>query len=693
MRWLCLILLFPALVSTAQDRCPEGQHFGSPEFENWMMSKQLERQFLKSTAQTSQIYTVPVVVHVVHNGEAVGVGTNISDERIFRQIEVLNEDFRRQNADAANTLPEFQGVAADIEIQFVLARQDPNGLPTTGIVRVQGSQSSYPYQETNSVLKNQSAQWDPNDYLNIWVADLSSGLLGWSSWPDTDLQPQGLGWAPSPANQEGVAVDYAFFGDNPAAGSFASYGRTLTHEMGHFFGLLHTFSGGCESNGDYCADTPSQQFSTSTTESCPLSQVSCGSLDMVQNYMDYSADVCMNLFTNDQKARMRTVIENSPRRKTLTTSPGLQSPIPPDFDLAIQAVQDLPLVSCNHTHTPTLVLTNLGLETIENVVIQKIQNGSSSMIELADLSILHLQSVYLPVELAGLNNGTNSISFQILEINGAPDENPVNDFFSRSVTITGSGSPSPFREDFNSTQWLTGAMSGSQEWEKLSLEGTEVYAIRKFNQPTNVESWLISNLISLEDQDEAGLFGRMSYKRRSGFQDQLRVYVSVDCGTTFQLINTINLEDYTLFDPTTNSWTPSNASVGWKEFFTNLSAYVGQTIRVAYSFTNKGGNNFFLSNVEITNNASAKQPRPIDSFVVYPNPGNGRFKVTLNLEETVDKVTFQLFDQSGKLVLEEQRNNILNQTFEVVVPDYLGSYFLRIKAGNFEQTQRILISR
>ena len=136
------------------------------QFENWLKKKIDQRKASPANGRTKEIITIPVVVHIVHNGESIGVGRNIPDAQIQSQIDVLNEDFRRLNADASNTPSVFQPVAADIEIQFAMAQRDPEGLPTNGIVRVNGNREEWLLTD-NYDLKTLS-NWPTEDYLNMW---------------------------------------------------------------------------------------------------------------------------------------------------------------------------------------------------------------------------------------------------------------------------------------------------------------------------------------------------------------------------------------------------------------------------------------------------------------------------------------------------------------------------------------------
>ncbi|GIS08452.1 MAG: hypothetical protein CM15mP112_05640 [Flavobacteriales bacterium] len=196
---------------------------------------------LNNTNRLSQnIITIPVVVHVVYYNNT----ENISDQQIFSQIDILNEDFRRLNSDTINTPAAFQSVAADTEIEFCLATRDPNGNPTNGITRTSTTQTSF---STNDGVKYSSSggkdAWNTSKYLNMWVCDLSGGLLGYTQFPG------------GTASSDGVVCDYAYFGDIGTASSPYDLGRTTTHEVGHWLNLRHIW-GDSNCGNDFCNDTP-----------------------------------------------------------------------------------------------------------------------------------------------------------------------------------------------------------------------------------------------------------------------------------------------------------------------------------------------------------------------------------------------------------------------------------------------------
>lgn len=295
------------------------------QFETWMAQKIVEQQAM---SQIGSIIYIPVVVHVIHNGDAYGTGENIADEQVQSQITVMNQDFRRMiGTPGFNTNP----IGADTQVEFVLAKVDPNGNPTNGINRVNLCQASWSTGGINSTVKP-STIWDPTLYMNMWSVNFTdASLLGYAQFPESSLG--GLGTGAQNPNTDGVVANYTTFGSRtlyPAgtyAGTDYDKGRTMTHEVGHFLGLRHIWGDdGCPSpatnvatNEDFVADTPAaaaSNFGCATgTNSCPAP-----GNDMVENYMDYSDDSCMNIFTAGQKTRIVNVLNNSPRRSTFKTS-------------------------------------------------------------------------------------------------------------------------------------------------------------------------------------------------------------------------------------------------------------------------------------------------------------------------------------------------------------------------------------
>ena len=245
------------------------------------------------------VVSIPVVVHVLYRTSS----ENISDAQILSQIAVLNDDFRRNNADANNKWSQ----AADSEIEFCLASVDPSGNPTTGITRTSTNKTSF---GTNDAMKysNQGGKdaWPTDQYLNIWVCTIGGGILGYAQFPGSGSSAT-----------DGVVVGSTYFGTTGTATAPFNKGRTTTHEVGHWLNLRHIWGGGGCGVDDFVSDTPE---SDAANYGCASTHSSCGSADMVENYMDYSDDACMNLFTNGQKARMQALFAPGGFRRSLLTS-------------------------------------------------------------------------------------------------------------------------------------------------------------------------------------------------------------------------------------------------------------------------------------------------------------------------------------------------------------------------------------
>jgi len=265
------------------------------------LDRKIREGALNNKRQT--VYTIPTVVHVIYNN----ANDNLNDNLIYDQIARLNRDFRRLNSDQTNTLAQFQGVAGDAQIQFILAQTDPNGLTTTGVTRSTTATALFPAPGDGNF--NNDCQraatggvdaWDRTRYMNLWVCRMGGSILGYAQRPG------------GPAATDGVVISTDFFGAQLAAAPY-NLGRTVTHEVGHWFNLLHMWGNnqeaGC-SEDDLVTDTP---VALGPNYGCTLNAQSCNVLNMVQNYMDYTDDACMNLFTDGQISRMRIQLVSGSR--------------------------------------------------------------------------------------------------------------------------------------------------------------------------------------------------------------------------------------------------------------------------------------------------------------------------------------------------------------------------------------------
>lgn len=324
------IFLFP-LISLAQEdnfeAIPEKRNCSTmevferlnsndPDYKQRLEAIEIQIQdYIKSHPQTDNlVINIPVVVHVVYKTTT----QNISTAQIQSQINILNQDFRKLNPDVSGVPTAFQSSVADCQINFCLATRDPNGAATSGITRTKTTKTSF---STNDFVKYTSRggkdAWDRNKYLNIWVCNLGS-YLGYAQFPG------------GAAATDGVVVGYKYFGNTGTAVYPFDKGRTATHEVGHWINLRHIWGDdgpGC-TGSDLVTDTPNQ---ADENYGCPaFPTISCSNGpngEMYMNYMDYTDDRCMFMFTNGQSSRMNASLNST--RASILTSNGCTAPSAP----------------------------------------------------------------------------------------------------------------------------------------------------------------------------------------------------------------------------------------------------------------------------------------------------------------------------------------------------------------------------
>ena len=388
-----------------------------PQFaRSWFALEQRMLQMQEMPAlRNEEILTIPVVFHVIHVGEEYGWMSNVPDEQLFSAIEALNEDFRKLPGSNGD------GVGVDTGIEFCLAKRDPNGNPTTGIVRVDGSSvpeyAENGIQATGDVGAGEIAvkslsNWPYQDYLNIWVVseiegnNAQSGIQGYSRFP-------------VPSMVDGVVVLYNATGTTGNIKSSTALNRTVTHEVGHYLGLYHTFhltssctpESNCATQGDRVCDTPQ------TTQSPSCNTLGCGQ-QMVENYMDYTAQTCMNAFTDGQRTRMRNTLIID--RATLLESLGCAAVT--EHDAGIAQIVAPTGSTCSPLVTPVVRLTNYGSAPLTSCTIHYSTNNENfaQFSWTGNLGSGSSVNVELP-QIAGIN-GDNELSAWVMNPNGQTDQ-------------------------------------------------------------------------------------------------------------------------------------------------------------------------------------------------------------------------------------------------------------------------------
>lgn len=620
------------------------------QFENWLQPLiEKQQQFDMLSSQSGGIIYIPVVVHVIHNGDAYGTNENITDAQVQSQITVMTQDFRRMlGTPGYNT----NTVGADTQIEFVLAKVDPNGNPTNGINRVNLCQASWSTGDINSIVKP-STIWDSTLYMNMWSVNFSDPtLLGYAQFPDAS----GLGGLPTSggsASTDGVVAGYRFFGSSDlTSGNFAppfDKGRTMTHEVGHFLGLLHTFQGGCIGSGDFCSDTPAI---LEPNGGCPSGIDTCTSntgLDMVENYMDYTDDACMNIFTAVQKTRITTIMNNAPRRLSLKTStkdiaiPLFANDAEVKIENSCSSVE--PTCSVPNPTSPAKVISlyNRGTNTLTSATLSYNMNGGTNYTNSWTGSLAPNAFAY--ITLANTNTaGTLNVS--ITNVNGGADARATNNTTSKSF---GTGSLA-YANATTFTFNLIGDSYGTEvTWTLKNQAGATLYSGGPYtNQTPGVTQPLVTNqswtlpangcyYLTVNDSWGDGLFdgaAQGSY--------------TVTAGST-TLVNVANFAA---------SGNPANTLISRVSYFTNN----GSLNNTSFDFTG--------------------------DIYVYPNPSRNELNISIPEGAELPK-TLAITNSLGQSIMTRKVEN--NDNLNINTSSLSnGVYFVTISNENYTKTLRFI---
>jgi len=462
----------------------------STEFENWLapiIATQREKNLTSKTAIVT--YTIPVVIHVIHDGDAINTisshtSENISDAQAISQITVLNQDFGKMSGTPGFGTTGYQ-LGVDCKINFVLAKQDPYGVLTNGIDHVNLGKAEWSEEEIDAIVKPET-QWDPTKYLNIWSVQFSSStrLLGYAQFP-SNSNLTGLNTIGGESLTDGVVINCNALGTNAGNdGSFQLYsnysmGRTSTHEIGHFLGLRHIWGDGngdeatnspdCTAS-DYCSDTPQagwEHYECGVFDTCPLDSGN----DMTENYMDYTNDGCMNTFTAEQKLRMRAVMINSPRRKELASSTVSTPGFTKTLDGALKNIL-ITVSGCGTSFTPSINFENKGTTSLQTATITYTVDNLNPKTFDWNGSLPQNTSGIISLPAIISTSGIHQFSATITSINSNADLNSLNNNTSKSFIMPSlsqlSGDPNPkvtltlqCDRDASETTWTLKNSSGA----------------------------------------------------------------------------------------------------------------------------------------------------------------------------------------------------------------------------------------
>lgn len=565
---------------------------------------------------SAAIITIPVVVHVVYRV----AGENISDAQAISQVQVLNDDFAKLNTDASKvTQPTFSTVASGAQIRFCLAQRDPSGNPTTGVIHKLTTATSF---STDDKVKS-SAQggddpWDVTKYVNIWVCNMGASLLGYGEFPTGSL-----------SNTWGLVLHYKYTGKNGSAIAPYNLGRTGTHEFGHCFNLYHIWGDdgtGC-TGSDQCTDTPNQAgehygcytAGSIQTDGC----TSTGSGVMWMNYMDYTDDACMYMFTANQVARMEAVVNTSPWN-ILGSSLGCTPVSALDAGITSVIAPVNGSSTCNNSVTPKITLSNTGSTTLTSATINYKMDAAATQTLVWTGTLTSGTSTVLTLNAySGLSNAAHTFSASVTSPNGGTDANATNNSMTSTFTVIAApvGAALPFVERFDAvtfppTGWVKSSANvtdATATWTRLA-NATGIPVV-----PTTTACAKMNNFAGSIDisgqldvlRSPALSFATANSTLKLKFDvshriysatdiDTLNVYISTDCGGSWTKVYTKGgTQLATVAGSLTTAYTPT-ANSQWRRDSLSLSPYAGlASVYLKFESRSGWGNNLYLDNINV----------------------------------------------------------------------------------------------
>lgn len=631
-------LLLTLHVSAQHRTCAAEEVLARQIMENPALQQEIQnienhtQRFLqKGGASDRTVYTIPVVIHLVYNTAA----ENLTDDQLLSQIDVLNADFRRTNADAGNTPAAFQAEAADCEINFCMATQDPNGNATNGIERRETTLTSFSSNDNVKFFSSGGLDiWDRDKYLNIWVCDLSGGLLGYAQFPG------------GAAATDGVVCDYAYFGTIGATPPFDK-GRTATHEVGHWFNCFHIWGDdGTSCNGsDLVNDTPNQ---ADENYGCPaFPTISCSNGpdgDMFMNYMDYTDDACMNLFTSGQKTRMQALLSAGGSREALASSPGCQAPVSCSSPGGLNATGITQTdATLNWNAVSGASSYNLEWKKNSDATWTSVTGITGTSHTLTGLTAGTLYDYRLQTDCGAGDLSSFSATAQFTTNSNCADQYEANNTNATAKVI-------PINEAFTA--------------QIATVNDKDYYKFSNTSSQKNIKV----ELTDLPFDYDLKLYKGTSLKKTSangGTTNEVVILNNATVGSDYKAY----VYGYNGAWSATQCYTlkASRSGTAWRSDGTN--AEPGEEIDLEVVFENAG-------------------------FGLFPNPSNGQVTVEVPME-TEGKVSVVILDPAGKAALTQQKTigKGENQfTFDVSnLPN--GVYFVQVRNGEIANTRKLVVQK
>ncbi len=656
----------------------------------------------QSGPTVQMVITCPIVVHCVYGSAA----QNISLNQVMSQLQVMNEDFGRTNADANS----HWSAAANTTIQFCLAQVDPLGNATTGLETRQYGTASTSW-STNDNVKHYANGglniWDPTRYLNIWVCNLTGGLLGYGEFPTG-----------STTTTFGVAIDYTCFGSNYTSyGTFSGIaapfdrGRTVTHEFSHCFNLYHIWGddGGACTGSDLCADTPNQADATSGCFTYPHTD-GCATTNpgiMYENYMDYSDDVCLNLFTANQKTRMLAVLNTAPYN-ALQTSTACGAPVTVSNDAGIFAIGTPNGNICGTSFIPSVTLKNFGSNNLTSCTINYRVDATANQTYSWSGTLTPGSTAIVALPSVTTTAATHTFTCYTSMPNNVADGLATNDQTTSTFTCVAGGGSLPFFEGFEGTTfvpagWALNNPDGGVTWARTTACAKTGVASAKMDNwgyqggngqidemtapPLNL-STVTSPVLTFQ-------VANTYWTVPQTMSDTLEVLVSSNCGATWTSVYKkwgTALSTAPPLSSNTVGFVPSASQ--WRLETVSLLPYQSSTtLYVKFRNISDYEDNTYIDDINIMNSTGIENSELGSLINLFPNPSTGVFNLNIALESQKD-LNVKVINPLGQTVQQfgELKSNGGMFTLDMSTEPN-GVYFVEITAGSQTTVKRIMINR
>lgn len=621
--------------------------------------------YKESSNRSGTIYYIPVVYHILHEG---GV-ENISDAQIKSDLNDLNDSYRKRNANVNAVNPAFQGISADVEIEFRLAQKKNDGTCFSGITRTYSSATNTGGNAAANAVKLAHGDFPGNKYMNIYIAKDIGGAAGYTYRPGPPFYSD---------MRNGIHVLHTYVG-NIGTSSQTGYNTTLAHEAGHWLNLAHLWGNsnnpGLASNcsgDDGISDTPNSIGWTF----CNTAGVSCGTLDNVENIMEYS--YCSKMFTNGQRTRMRAAATSviGGRNNLITagnhSATGIFDDIicSADFEAENESVcQNTPIQFYDNSyHNPTSWSWSFpggtpSSSNLENPVVTYSSPGRHNV----SLTVTNA---------SGTKTVTKTQYMRVLPAWGLAL--PYSEGFEGSVT--------QFEDS-----WETIA-NDTNSWSlnSANFSGSNSAMLRNYSISDGLESEIISPSLNLTGNTAVNISFKYAYARKTtSTGESVQFLISNNCGASWVIARGLNptaASTNSEFFPASNQWGNQNISIN-NSFFTS-------NFRFKIKVINGNGNNFFIDDININNTVGMEEIEGLTNLSLYPNPMNDRATIALSLSKE-SKVNVQLLNTLGQTIQNISNKAPLSQGEHTMVVEKgnlsPGVYFLSVELDGNRKIEKLII--